>query len=80
MRNPTSDLRSPRSDDLPLSQRDSSVSEVYYEVRITRVLHTARISNADSVDVRIREMESFELGKEIGKDVFRQNIFFVPRS
>ena len=80
MRNPTSDLRSPRSDDLPLSHRDSSVSEVYYEVRITRVLHTARISNADSVDVRIREMESFELGKEIGKDVFRQNIFFVPRS
>ena len=80
MRNPTSDLRSPRSDDLPLSHRDSSVSEVYYEVRITRVLHTARISNADSVDVRIREMESFELGKEIGKDVFRQNIFFVSRS
>ena len=77
MRNPTSDFRSPRSDDLPLSHRDSSVSEVYYEVRITRVLHTARISNADSV--RMREMESFELGKEIGKDVFRQNIFFVPR-
>ena len=79
MRNPTSDLRSPRSDDLPLSHRDSSVGEVYSnEVRITCVLHTARISNTDSV--RMREMESFELGKEIGKDVFRQNIFFVPRS
>ena len=29
--------------------QDSSVSEVYYEVLITRVLHTARISNVDSV-------------------------------
>ena len=25
------------------------MSEVYYEVHITRVLHTARISNVDSV-------------------------------
>ena len=28
---------------------DSTVSEVYYEVHITRVLHTAWISNVDSV-------------------------------
>ena len=28
---------------------DSKVSEVYYEVHMTRVLHTARISNVDSV-------------------------------
>ena len=34
---------------LPLSHRDSTVSEVYYEVHMTRVLHTARISNVDSV-------------------------------
>ena len=27
----------------------SYVSEVYYEVHMTRVLHTARISNVDSV-------------------------------
>ena len=36
-------------------------------------MHTARISNVDSVMFvnRIREMASFELGKEIKKDVFR---------
>ena len=49
MKNRTSDPRIPRSDALPLSHRDSTVSEVYYEVHITRVLHTARISNVDSV-------------------------------
>ena len=49
MRNRTSDLRSPRSDALPLSHRDSTVSEVYYEVHSTRVLHAARIRNIDSV-------------------------------
>ena len=49
MRNRTSDLWIPRSDALPLSHRDSTVSEVYYEVHMTRVLHTARISNVDSV-------------------------------
>ena len=39
------------------------VSEVYYEVHLRRVLHTA--AN------RIREMASFELGKEIEKgDIF----------
>ena len=47
-----------RSDALPLSHRDSTVSEVYYEVHMTRVLHTARISNVDSVMFvnRIRKM------------------------
>ena len=46
---------------------DSSLSELYYEVHVTRVLHTARISNVDSVIFinRIREMVMFELGKEI---------------
>ena len=58
----------PRSDALPLSLRDSSVSEVYYEFHMTRVLHNG-ISNVDSVMFinRIREMVSFELGKEIEK-------------
>ena len=32
MRNRTSNLRIPRSDALPLSHRDSAVSEAYYEV------------------------------------------------
>ena len=38
-----------RSDVLPLSHKESSVSGIYYEVLMTRVLHTARISNVDSV-------------------------------
>ena len=73
MRNRSSDLRIPRSDTLPLSHRDSTVSEVYYEVHMTRVLHTARISNVDSVMFidRLREMVSFVLGKEIEEDAFR---------
>ena len=73
MRNRTSDLRIPRSDTLPLSHRASRVSEAYYEVHMTRVLHTARISNVDSVMFidRLREMVSFVLGKEIEKDAFR---------
>ena len=62
MKNRTSDLLIPRSDALPLSHRDSTVSEVYYEVHITHVLHTARISNVDSVMFVdwMREMVSFE--------------------
>ena len=40
---------------------------------MTRVLHTARISNVDSVMFidRLREMVSFVLGKEIEEDAFR---------
>ena len=50
-----------------------STTEPHYEVHITRVLHTARISNVDSVMFvnRIREIVSFELGKKIANDVFR---------
>ena len=49
MRNRTSDLWIPRSDALPLSHKDSTVSKVYYEVQMTHVLHTAWISNVDSI-------------------------------
>ena len=49
MRNQTSDSRIPRFDGLPLSHRDFTVSEVYYEVHMTRVLHTARMNNVDGV-------------------------------
>ena len=63
MRNRVSDRRIPRSDALPLSYRDSTVSEVYYEVHMRRVLHTARIGHFDLN--RIREMVSFELDKEM---------------
>ena len=48
-RNRPSDLRIPRSDALPLRHRDYMVSEVYYEVHITPVLHTAGTSNVDSL-------------------------------
>ena len=58
--------RIPRSDALPLSHRNSTVSEVYQEVHMTRALSTARISNVN----RIREMIKFELGKDIEKDAF----------
>ena len=73
LRNQNSDFRIPRSDTQPLSHRDSTMSEVYYEVHITRIVHTSRISNVDSVMFlnRIREMVSFQLGNEIEKYVFR---------
>ena len=62
-----------RSDALPLSHKDSSVSGVYYEVLMTCVLHTARISNVDSImffDRKV-EMVNFELGVEFRKMFFR---------
>ena len=49
MRNWTSDLRIPHSDALPLNHKYSTVSEVYYEVHMIRVLHTAKISSVDSI-------------------------------
>ena len=49
MGNRASNLRIPRSDALPLSHRDSTVSEVHYEAHMTRVLYIARISSVDSV-------------------------------
>ena len=59
------------------------MSEVYYEVHTISVLHPAKINNVDSISIilvimfsimfinSIREMVSFELGKEIKKDVIR---------
>ena len=81
MRNQTSDIQIPHSNALLLSYRDLMVSKVYYKVLMIHVLHTARISNVDSVMFvnKIREMVSFELGKETGKDVFFY-FFFVPHS
>ena len=51
---------------------ETLVSEVYYKVHMTHVLQTAGISNVHSIMFvnGIREMVSFELGKEIKKDVF----------
>ena len=67
MRNQTSYLRILCSDALPLNHRDTVVSKVYYKVHMTHVLQTAGISNVHSIMFVnwIREMASFELGKEI---------------
>ena len=67
MRNRASERRIPRSDALTLNHRGFTVSEVYYEVYMTRVLYTARIRNFDSVMFlnRVREMVSIELSKEM---------------
>ena len=43
-------------DSSSLSHTDFTVSEVYYQIHMTRVLHTARIN-------KIREMASSEIGK-----------------
>ena len=68
-----SNLRSldSHSNALPLSLRDSTVSEVYYKIHMTHML-TARISFVNSIMFvnGVREMVSFELGKEIEKDLF----------
>ena len=65
-----SNLRPSQSDSAlrcPNTEPQTTVSEVYYEVYMIRVLCIARISNVDSVMFvnRIREIASFELGKEI---------------
>ena len=63
------------SDSSSLSHTDFTVSEVYYEIHMTRVLHTDRINNVDSVMFLniIREMASSELVKGL-------ILFFVPGS
>ena len=46
------------SNALPLSHKDSSVIRVYYKVLMTRVPHTARINNVDSVMFFDRKVEA----------------------
>ena len=48
------------------------VSKVHHEVHMTYLLHTVRINKSQkrNVEIEIREMVSFELGKGIEKDVF----------
>ena len=79
MRNRTSDLRIPRSDALPLSHRDSMVSEIYYEfeVHVTRVPHTAKISNVNGVMFvnRIAEMVVFYSCHERGIKIIFLSFF-----
>ena len=71
MRNQTSDLSILHSNALPLSLRDSTLSEVYYKIHMKHML-TARISFVNSIMFvnGVSEMVSFELSKEIEKDLF----------
>ena len=62
------------SDSSSLSHTDFTVSEVYYEIHMTRVLHTARINKI------IGEMASSELGKGLILDGDSEFFFFVPGS
>ena len=48
MMNLTFKFHDPLLNPLPLSHRDSTVSEVYYEVHMTCILHTTTISALDS--------------------------------
>ena len=67
------------SDTLPLSHRDSSVNEVYYEVYMTRVLHTARISNVDSVMFLDRNSKDGKFWKD-GKFFYSKDGKFWARN
>ena len=59
------------SNALPLNHRDSKVCNVYYNVHMTRILHATKTHNVDGIMfVNRREMISFDLSKEIEKDVF----------
>ena len=62
-----------RSDALPLSHSNFTVSEVYYKVHMTCVPCTATINDVNSVMFvnKIREMINFELDNELEKDIFR---------
>ena len=61
MRNQPSALLIPCSSALPLSHRDSTLSEFYYKAHMTGILHTVRFRYVDSIMFvnRIREMVSF---------------------
>ena len=59
------------SNTLPLNHRDSKVCNVYYNVHMTRILHATKTHNVDGIMfVNRGEMISFDLSKEIEKDVF----------
>ena len=65
-----------RSDALPLSHRDSTVSEVYYEVHMTGVLHTARISNVDSVMFVDRNLMKRMSCEKPAQEIMKENRIF----
>ena len=58
----TPDLWIPRSDALPLSHSNSTVSKGCYKIHMTSILHTARISNVDSVSLESLWLSSRAIG------------------
>ena len=58
----TPDLWIPHSDALPLSHSNSAVSKGCYEIHMTSILHTARISNVDSVSLESLWLSSRAIG------------------
>ena len=62
MMNWTPDLWIPRSDALPLSHSNSTVSKGCYKIHMTSILHTARISNVDSVSLESLWLSSRAIG------------------
>ena len=75
MTNRTSDLRILRSDAPTLSHKNSMVNVFYYEVQMTRVLHSVRISNVDSV-IFLNRFTNMTLCPLMGT----RNFLFVLRS
>ena len=74
IRNRTSNLRIPRSDALLLSHRDSTVSEAYYEVHMTRILHTDKTKN---IFLSLEMLWETKPSKD-SSSLFWQSSFTVP--
>ena len=65
MRNRTSDPWTQYLAALPLSHRDSTVGEVYYEVHMICVLRTAMISNVNELTISLKLFTNMTLSKRV---------------
>ena len=65
MRNRTSDPWTQYRAALPLSHRDSTVGEVYYEVHMICVLRTAMISNVNELTISLKLFTNMTLSKRV---------------
>ena len=73
MRNRTSDLRIPRSDALPVSHRDSTVSEVYYEVHHLTITHGKFFDTHGTVTTFVNTPDGFDIMEHSGDDKKKVN-------
>ena len=74
MRNRTSDLRTPCSDALPMSHKDSTVIEVYYEIG-EEILLKLNFDQNDSVTYREEAGLTFQI---IMLKSFRRILIILP--